>query len=42
MIAQSLYGMGAMLCLWDTRLSIAAIVAVQLFYVVAPGFRQNR
>jgi uncharacterized membrane protein len=42
MIAQSLYGLGALLCLWDTRLSIAAIVAVQLFYVVAPGFRQHR
>jgi uncharacterized membrane protein len=38
MIAQTLYAAGAALCLWDTRLSIAAIVAVQLFYVVAPGF----
>jgi uncharacterized membrane protein len=37
-IAQSLYAAGAALCIWDTRLSIAAIVAVQLFYVLAPGF----
>jgi uncharacterized membrane protein len=41
-IAQSLYAGGAVLCIWDTRLSIAAIVAVQLFYVIAPGFRQRR
>jgi len=40
-IAQSLYGTGAALCIWDTRLSIAAIVAVQLFYVLAPGFHQK-
>jgi uncharacterized membrane protein len=40
--AQSLYAGGALLCFWDTRLSIASIVAVQLFYVVAPGFRQRR
>lgn len=42
LIAQSLYACGAALCLWDTRLSIAAIVTVQLFYIVAPGFRQRR
>jgi uncharacterized membrane protein len=42
LIAQSLYAAGALLCLWDTRLSIAAIVTVQLFYVVAPGFRSRR
>jgi uncharacterized membrane protein len=40
-IAQSLYGTGAALCFLDTRLSIAAIVAVQLFYVLAPGFHQK-
>jgi uncharacterized membrane protein len=39
--AQSLYAGGALLCTWDTRLSIAAIVAVQLFFVLAPGFRQR-
>jgi uncharacterized membrane protein len=40
-IAQTLYAIGAALCIWDTRLSIAAIVTVQLFYVVAPGFRHS-
>ncbi|HEY5227190.1 MAG TPA: TMEM175 family protein, partial [Opitutaceae bacterium] len=40
-IAQSLYAAGATLCIWDTRLSIAAIVTVQLFYVLAPGFHQQ-
>lgn len=39
--AQSFYAVGAALCIWDTRLSIAAIVAVQLFYVLAPGFHQK-
>ncbi len=38
--AQSLYALGAALCLVDTRLSIAAIVAVQLYYVAAPGYRR--
>jgi uncharacterized membrane protein len=37
--AQSLYAAGAALCVLDTRLSIAAIVLVQLYFVIAPGFR---
>ncbi|HEV2485548.1 MAG TPA: TMEM175 family protein [Terracidiphilus sp.] len=35
-IAQSLYAGGAALCVIDTRVSIAAIVLVQLNYAVAP------
>jgi uncharacterized membrane protein len=38
-IAQSLYAAGTLLCLVDTRLSIGAIVLVQLYYAIAPGFR---
>jgi uncharacterized membrane protein len=38
-IAQSLYALGALLCVFDTRLSIAFIVLVQLNYVIAPGYR---
>lgn len=38
-IAQSLYAAGALLCLVDTRLSIASIVLVQLYYALAPSFR---
>jgi uncharacterized membrane protein len=41
-IAQSLYAAGALLCLVDTRLSIGAIVLVQLNYAIAPGFRPVR
>jgi uncharacterized membrane protein len=41
-LAQSLYAAGALLCILDTRLSIAAIVLVQLYFVVAPGFRSRR
>jgi uncharacterized membrane protein len=40
-IAQSLYAAGALLCVFDTRLSIAFIVLVQLNYVIAPGFRNT-
>jgi uncharacterized membrane protein len=40
-VAQSLYAFGALLCIADTRLSIAFIVAVQLYYAVAPGFRRR-
>jgi len=36
MIAQSLYALGAALCLIDTWLSIAAIVVVQLNYAITP------
>jgi uncharacterized membrane protein len=39
-LAQSLYALGALLCIVDTRLSIAALVLVQLYYAVAPGFRR--
>jgi len=39
--AQCLYAFGALLCAFDTRLSIAFIVLVQLYYVAAPGFRQR-
>jgi uncharacterized membrane protein len=38
-IAQSLYAFGALLCVFDTRLSIGFIVLVQLNYVIAPRFR---
>jgi uncharacterized membrane protein len=37
-IAQSLYAVGAALCVFDTRISIACIVLVQLFYVLGPDF----
>jgi uncharacterized membrane protein len=36
LIAQSLYGFGALLCLIDTFWSIAFIVVVQLNYAIAP------
>jgi hypothetical protein len=38
-IAQGLYAFGALLCVFDTRLSIAFIVLVQLCYAIAPGFQ---
>jgi uncharacterized membrane protein len=38
-VAQALYAFGALLCVFDTRLSIAFIAVVQLNYVIAPGFR---
>ena len=37
-VAQGLYAFGAALCILDTRLSIACIVLVQLFYVTGPDF----
>ena len=37
-IGQSLYAAGAALCVVNTHWSIAAIVAVQLYYAVAPRF----
>jgi uncharacterized membrane protein len=37
-VAQGLYAAGALLCIFDTRLSIASIVLVQLYYVIAPTF----
>jgi uncharacterized membrane protein len=39
LIAQALYACGAALCVFSTYWSIAAIVVLQLNYVVAPGFR---
>ena len=39
---QACYGAGALLCVVDTRLSIAVIVLVQLYYAVAPRFRPGR
>ena len=38
LIAQSLYAAGAALCFINTRVSIAAIVLVQLNYAIAPRF----
>jgi hypothetical protein len=35
-IAQLLYGLGAALCVFNTYWSIGFIVAVQLYYVLAP------
>jgi len=40
-IAQSLYAAGALLCIFNTYLSIAFIVLVQLNYVLAPGCRRQ-
>ncbi|HEY4988981.1 MAG TPA: TMEM175 family protein [Opitutaceae bacterium] len=37
--AQGLYLVAALFCVIDTRLSIALIVLLQLYYAVAPGFR---
>jgi uncharacterized membrane protein len=39
--AQSLYALGALLCVVDTRLSISFIVLVQLYYALAPGFSRR-
>ncbi len=36
LIAQSLYALGALLCIYSTYLSIAAIVIVQFNYAIAP------
>ncbi len=40
-VAQSLYALGALLCVFDTRLSIAFIVLVQLNYAVAPRLTRS-
>ncbi len=42
LIAQSLYAAGALLCFVSTYLSIAAIVAVQLNYAIAPRLLSRR
>jgi TMEM175 potassium channel family protein len=39
LVAQGLYALGALLCVFDTRVSIAFIILVQLNYVIAPRFR---
>ena len=39
-IAQALYAVGAVLCVINTRWSIAVILLVQLNYAVAPRFRR--
>ena len=36
--AQSLYAFGALLCVFDTRISIAFIVLVELYFIFAPGY----
>lgn len=41
-IAQSLYAVGAALCVINTWVSIAAIVLVQMYYAVAPHFRWQK
>lgn len=41
-IAQSLYAVGAALCIVNTRVSIAAIALVQLNYAIAPGLRRQK
>ncbi len=43
-IAQSLYALGALLCIFSTYYSIVFIVAVQLYYAIAPRVpgRANR
>jgi hypothetical protein len=39
LVAQSLYAVGAMLCVFNNYWSIAFIVLVQLNYAIAPRFR---
>jgi uncharacterized membrane protein len=41
LIAQALYAVGAALCYFGNLWSIAFIVLVQLYYVIAPGQRQT-
>jgi len=40
--AQTLYACGALLCIVSTYLSIAFIVLVQLYYVIAPRWPARR
>jgi uncharacterized membrane protein len=35
-IAQSLYALGALTCIWNTYVSIGFILALQLYYAIAP------
>jgi uncharacterized membrane protein len=39
LVAQALYAFGALLCIFNTYVSIAVIVIVQLNYVIAPKIR---
>jgi uncharacterized membrane protein len=39
LIAQALYACGAVLCVFDTRWSLAVVVLLQLNYALSPGFR---
>jgi uncharacterized membrane protein len=41
LIAQSVYGFGALLCIFDTYWSIAFIVLAQLHYAVAPRYGRS-
>lgn len=40
-VGQSLYAFGAALCIFSPHWSIAFIVAVQLYYAIAPRLRRN-
>jgi uncharacterized membrane protein len=40
-VAQALYGLGALLCIFSTRWSSGFIVLVQLNYAIAPRFTQR-
>jgi uncharacterized membrane protein len=40
-IAQSLYALATLLCVFSVGLSIVAIVLIQLNYVLSPGFRET-
>jgi len=39
LFAQSMYALGALLCIFSTYLSIAFIVLMQLHYAIVPRFR---
>jgi len=40
--AQTLYSLGAVLCFFNTYLSIAVFIAIQLHYALAISFRRNK
>ena len=42
LVAQSLYALAAALCFFDTHWAIAAMVAVQLNYAIAPRWRKHK
>jgi uncharacterized membrane protein len=42
LIAQSVYGFGALLCILNTYWSIAFIVLAQLYYAVAPRYGRSQ